>query len=96
VLLKEGQGLRSQIETSCDPEPVHFRRRRRSDAMEFFDRQILDEGRPHLRSDDKEAVGLAVIGGKLRQEFVVTDASRGRQIHLLSDLRPYVLGNLCR
>ena len=80
VLLKEGQGLRPQIEPRCDPEPVHFRCRRRPNAMEFVNRQILDKGRPHLRGDDKEAVGLAVIGGKLRQEFVVADPSRGRQI----------------
>jgi hypothetical protein len=96
VPLKEGQGLRPQIEASCDPEPVHFRRRRRSNAMELFDRQILDEDRPHFRGDDEEAIGLAVIGGKLREKFVVTDASRGRQIRLLSDLRPYVLGKLRR
>ena len=86
VLLKEGQGLRPQIEARFDPEPIHFCCRRRSDAMEFFDRQILDKGRPHFRGDDKEAIGLALIGGKLRQEFVVADSSRGRQIRFASDL----------
>ena len=80
VLLKEGQGLRPQIEPRLDPEPMHFRSCCRSNAMEFGNRQILDECRSHFRGDDKEAIRLTVIGGKLRQEFVVADPGRGRQI----------------
>src|SRR5713226_5156364 len=51
VLLKERHRLRSQIATGFDPELVHLRRRRRADAVEFADRQNLDEGRPHIRRD---------------------------------------------
>jgi hypothetical protein len=61
--------------------------------MEFGNRQSLNKGRPHFRSDDKEAIGLAVIGGKLRQDFVVAYPGRGRQIRFASDLRPDVLGD---
>ena len=64
--------------------------------MELGNRQSLHKGRPHFRSDDKEAIGLAAIGGKLRQESVVTDSGRGRQIRFASDRRPDVLGDLCR
>ena len=79
VPLKEGQGLRPQIEAVLDPESVHFGCRRRSNTMEFFDWQILDKGRPHFRGDDVEAIGLAMIGGELGQEFVVADPSRRRE-----------------
>jgi hypothetical protein len=41
--------------------------------MELGNRQILDKDWPHFRGDDKKAVGFTVIGGKLRQEFVVAD-----------------------
>jgi hypothetical protein len=36
--------------------------------MQFGNRQILDEGRPHFRRDDEEAIRLTVIGGKLCQD----------------------------
>src|SRR6266481_3058438 len=49
VLLKERHRLRFQIETGFNPELVHLRRGRRTDAVEFADRQRLDEGRSHLR-----------------------------------------------
>ena len=73
LLPKEGHGPRLQIEACCDPEPVHFCCRRRSHAMELGNRQILNKGRPHFRGDDKAAIRLVVIGGKLRQEFVVAE-----------------------
>src|ERR1700675_3956258 len=41
VLLKEGQGLRPPSEPRLDPEPMHFCCRRRSNAMELGNRQIL-------------------------------------------------------
>ena len=65
VLLKEGQGLDPQIEASCDASPIHFCRRRRSNAMEFFDRQLLDEAVAHLQGDDEEAIGFVLVGGRL-------------------------------
>ena len=58
-----------QIEPRLDPEPIHFCGRRRSDAMEFFDWQILDEGQSHFRGDDKEAIGFVPIGGRQQEEF---------------------------
>src|SRR5262252_7825603 len=71
VLLKERHGLRPQIETGFNPELVHLRRRCRADAVKLADRQNLDEGRSHLRRDDKEPVRLSVIGSKLCQKLVV-------------------------
>ena len=53
-----------QIEPRLDTEPIHFCGRRRSDATEFFDWQIIDEGQSHFRGDDKEAIGFVPIGGK--------------------------------
>jgi hypothetical protein len=35
--------------------------------MKLADRQAPDEFRPHFRSDDEEAVRLAVIRGKLSE-----------------------------
>src|SRR5271166_3037607 len=45
-----------------------------------------------IGSDDKLAVRLALAGRKLGEEFVVGDASRGRQTRLLEDSRANLLG----
>jgi hypothetical protein len=76
MLLKKRECLRSQIEACLDPELVHFRSGRRSHAVKFSDRQVFNERRSHLRRDDKEAVGLSVIGRELCQELVVGDSRR--------------------
>jgi hypothetical protein len=39
--------------------------------VEFADGQVLYERRPLLRRDDILAVRLAVVGGELREKFVV-------------------------
>ncbi len=61
--------------------------------MEFADRQGLDEGRPHLRRDDEQSVGLAVIGGELGQELVVGDAGRSGEAGFGADRRADFLGD---
>jgi len=71
MLLQEFQGLCPEVEPGPDFQLLHFSGGRRSNAMKPPDRQGLDETRPHFRGDDKEPVRLAVIGGKLREEFVV-------------------------
>ena len=96
VLLKEGKRLRSEVESCFDPEPVHFLRRRRPDAMEFPDLQGLDKGRSHLRRDDEQAVRLPVIGREFCQEFVVGDPGGRRKARFGADFRPDFLGDLCR
>jgi hypothetical protein len=42
--------------------------------MPFADGQSLDERRPHLGRDDVLTVRLAMVGGELRKELVVTYA----------------------
>ena len=58
---------------------------RRADAVEFADRQRLDEGRPHPRRDDEQPVRLAVVGGELGEELVVGHAGRGGEAGLGAD-----------
>ena len=77
MLLKEGKRLLSEVEPGFDPEPIHLRCRRRPNAVELLDRQSFDEGRPHLRCNDEEAIGLTVIRGELGEEFVVGDTRGG-------------------
>ena len=96
MLLKEGKRLLSEIEPGFDPEPIHLRCRRRPNAVEFFDRQILDKGGPHLWGDDEETIGLAMIRGEFGEEFVVGNARGGWQAGLSADLRPDLLCNLRR
>jgi len=94
--LQELQRLLAQVQARHDAKPVHLGAGHGTDTVETADLERLDETGPHLRCDDEEAVGLAMIGGELGQEFVVADPSRRRQIRFASDLRPYVLGDLCR
>ena len=96
MLLKERHRLRSQIETGFNPEPVHLRRRRRADAMEFPDRQSLDEGRSHRRRDDKEPVRLSVIGSKLCQKLVVRNPGGRCDARFRTYLCPYRHGDFRR
>jgi hypothetical protein len=77
VLLKEGKRLLSEVEPGFDPEPIHLRCRRRPNAVELLDPQYFDEGRPHLRCNDEEAIGLAMIRGELGEEFVIGDTRGG-------------------
>jgi hypothetical protein len=60
VLLKKGKRLLSKFEPGFDPEPIHLRCRRRPNAVELLDRQSFDEGRPHLRCNDEEAIELTM------------------------------------
>jgi hypothetical protein len=83
VLLKEGKRQPSEVEPGFDPNPMHLRCRRRSNAVELLDRQSFDEGKPHLRCNDEEAIWLAMIRGELGEEFVVGDTRR-----LLGPKRP--------
>jgi Integrase core domain len=73
VLLKEGKRLLSEVEPDFDPEPIQLRCRCRPNAAELLDRQSFDEGRPHIRCNDEEAIGLTMIRGELGEEFVVGD-----------------------
>ncbi len=73
VLLKEGKRPLSEVESGFDPEPIHLRCCRRPNAVELLDRQSFDEGRPRLRCNDEEAIGLTMIRGELGEEFVVGD-----------------------
>src|SRR5207248_10517699 len=59
--------------------------RRRANPVKFADREILNEGRSHLRRDDELSVRLAVVRGELRQELVVGDAGGGGQIRLAQE-----------
>ena len=43
-------------------------------------------GRPHLRRGDRETVGLAVIGGEFRQEFVVAEPFACRVLARMSSV----------
>jgi hypothetical protein len=74
---EEGKRLFFEVEPGFDPEPIHLRCRRRPNAVELLDRQSFDEGRPHLRCNDEEAIGLTMIRGELGEEFVVGDTRRG-------------------
>src|ERR1700758_5078806 len=60
------------------------------------DRQSLYKCLPHFRSDNEEPVRLAVIGGKLGEEFVVGDAGRSRKLGFGADLCPDFFRNLGR
>src|ERR1700720_1189477 len=77
MLLKEGKGLLSEVEPGFDPESIHLRCRRWPNAVELLDRQSFDEGRPHLRCNDEEAIGLTMIRGELGEEFVVGNTRGG-------------------
>src|ERR1700745_3922318 len=64
--------------------------------MKPLTRQRLDKTRPHLRRDDEETIGLAMVRGELGEELVVRDA-RGRcQLCLGADFRLDPFGDLCR
>src|SRR5580704_917279 len=58
VLLKEGQGLRPQIEARLDPEPMHFCCRRRSNAMELGNRKFSTKAGPIFGVMTKRPSGL--------------------------------------
>jgi hypothetical protein len=73
VLLQEGQPLPPQIGAGEDAEPVHLVGSDRPDAMEFADRQGLDERRAHRGRHDELAVGLATVGGQFGEKLVVGD-----------------------
>ena len=65
--------------------------------MEFSNRQVFDERRTRPGRDDEHAIGFALVGRQLGQEFVVGDARGCREPGLGADLRPDLLGNLrCR
>ena len=76
---RNDQVWRLQVGAGVDPEPLHLRGRHGADPVELPDRQALDEGRAHLRRDDEQAVGLALVGRHLGQELVVGDARRRGQ-----------------
>src|SRR5437660_10431162 len=64
--------------------------------MKPLNRQRLDKTRPHLRRDDEETIGFAMVRGELGEELVVRDA-RGRcQLCLGADFRLDPFGDLCR
>src|ERR1700730_11217316 len=65
VRLNKGMRQLSEFDLCFDPEPIHLRCRRRPNAVELLDRQFSDEGRPHLRCNDEEAIGLKMIRGEL-------------------------------
>src|SRR5829696_6382931 len=94
ALFQEGPRLRLEVCARVDAKPVHFRGGRWPDAVEFSDGQRLHEGRPHLRGDHEHAVRFALVGGELRQEFVVGYARRGGEARVSSYLDPDLLRNL--
>src|SRR5229473_6100327 len=95
VLLKERHRLRFQIETGFNPELVHLRRGRRTDAVEFADWQIFDKGRSHLWRNDEEAVGLSVIRSELCRKFVVGNPGGCREARFRTYLCPYFHCDFC-
>ena len=74
VLLKERDGVRLQIGAGEDAERIHLAGGRGADAVEFADRKIGHEGLAHIGRHHELAVGLAMVGGELGEEFVVGDA----------------------
>jgi hypothetical protein len=74
VGLHELQRLIAYVEAGVQAKGVHLRTRRRSDVVELSDGQRLDKRRSHFRRDDVLAVWFAMVGGELRQKFVVGDA----------------------
>ena len=96
AFFQEGSRLRLEVCASVETKPAHFRGGRWTDAVEFSDRQRLDEGRPHLRGDHEHAVRFALVGGELRQEFVVGPARPGGEARVSSYLGPDLLRDLRR
>ncbi len=78
---QEVERLCPQVKTGADAEAVHLGRGHRAHAVELANRQLLHEGRPHLRGDDEQPVRFAVIGGELGQELVVRHARRRTVLH---------------
>src|SRR5262249_35410803 len=96
VLQQEGFILSPQIKRGEYPEVIHLRGSRGSDAMKPPHRERLDKGRPHLRRNDVETIGLAVIGSQLGEELVVRNARGCCQLGLNADLLLDLFGDLCR
>ena len=59
--LHEIERLVAHVEPRVEPQGIHLRAGRRSDAVEFADSQGSDERRTHLRGDHVLTVRLAVI-----------------------------------
>src|SRR5262249_60505314 len=93
---QEGFVLRPQIARGEDPELLHLRRRRRADTMKPLNRERFDKTRPHLRRDDEETIGLAMIRGELGEELGVRDARRRCQLCFGTDFRLDPFGDLYR
>jgi hypothetical protein len=70
VRLQERQRLYADVQAGLDSESVETSGSHRTDAVEFADRQGLDERRSGLRRDDVLAVRLAMVGRQLRQELI--------------------------
>ena len=64
--------------------------------MKPLNRERLDKTRPHLRRDDEETIGLAMIRGELGEELVVRDARGSCQLCLGTDFRLDPFGDLWR
>ena len=90
---QEVERLCPQVKTGADAEAVHLGRGHRAHAVELANRQILHEGRPHLRGDDEQPVRFAVIGGELGQELIVRHARRRGQAGFRSDRCPDLGGD---
>ena len=68
-----------------DAQFVHPASRHAPHAPEGLDGQPGDEGLRTVGMDRAQPIGLAVVGGDLRQKFVVGNAGRGYQRDLFAD-----------
>src|SRR5262245_42880130 len=93
--LQEFERLRSEIGPGMDAVAIHSRRRRGPDTVELADWQTLNKICAHPRSDDIQAVRLAMVRGELGQKFVVGHPSRGGEASFGLDLRSDRFGDLC-
>jgi hypothetical protein len=88
IFSHERERLVAHIRSRENAEGIHPGARRRTDAVEFSDGQMLNEARAHFGRDDELAVWLSLVGGKLGEEFVVGDAGGGGQACFAQDFRP--------
>src|SRR5438477_6125962 len=95
MLLHKGEALDPKVEPGFDPELLHLLGRGGPDTVKPPDRQALDEYRAHFGRDDEESVRFAVIRRKLREKFIVRDASRRRELSFGTDPGADLLGDPC-
>ena len=85
-----------QVGARHNAKAVHLGGSDRTDAVEFPDRQALDEARPHRGRDDELSVRFAMVGGEFGEELVVGNARRCREAGFTQDARPDFGGRRCR